>query len=123
ILAACGLPAHPTMTGINLLDVCDGKPPSRKAIFGEVFAHDIADLDDPSQSALYRWCIQGRWKLILTDNGKVGRYQVVHPRTNREPQLYDLLDDPHETQNVAGQNPERTQALSRTLNAWWRPGS
>lgn len=121
ILAACGLPPHPSMSGINLLDVCDGKPTPRNTIFGEVFAHDIVDIDNPSRSALYRWCVQGRWKLILTDNGKVGRYRVVHPRTNRNPQLYDLLADPHETQDLAAQHPQRTQSLSRALNGWWRP--
>lgn len=35
-----------------------GTPIDRDTIFGEGFAHDIADIDNPEASLLYRWCIE-----------------------------------------------------------------
>ncbi len=119
ILAACGLKATEQMSGVNLLDYCCGQPAKRDTIFGESFAHDIANIDDPEQSLLYRWCIKGRWKLLLTYDGKIGRYQAVHAGRPRQPQLFDLLADPHETKNLAKQNPKVVQQLSGAINDWW----
>lgn len=120
ILAAAGLAAGETMPGINLLPVvCEGKMLQRDAIFGEGFAHDIADLDDPQASLLYRWVIQGRWKLILTYDGQLGRYADVHPRQERRPQLFNLLQDPHEAQNLAADHPQVVQQLAERIAGWW----
>jgi len=91
ILAACGLKPDAAMQGINLLDICKGEKPKRKAVFGEVFAHDQVDIDDPVPSLLYRWCVQDRWKLILSAK-------------SANPQLFDILADPHETKNLAAAN-------------------
>ena len=38
--------------------------------------------------------IEGKWKLLLTYDGELGRYANVHPRTEKRPQLYDLEADP-----------------------------
>jgi putative heme-binding domain-containing protein len=121
VLAACGLKPTEPMQGVNLLPVCNGQPLARKAIFGESFAHDVADIDRPAESLLYRWTIADRWKLILTEDGKVGRYAAIHPRQDRRPQLYDILADPHEKQNVAAANPEIVKRLTDNLNQWWSP--
>ena len=119
ILAACGARVPGDLPGINLLDVIAGKPVKREAIFGEGFAHDVADIDDPSQSLLYRWCIEGRWKLLLNYDGKLGRYGSSHEPRIWEPQLFDLLADPHETSNVAGDHPRVVERLSKRIAAWW----
>lgn len=65
------------------MNAVEGRTIPRAAIFGEGFAHDIADIHDPTISLLYRWCIQSQWKLILTYDGEVHRYDVVHPRADR----------------------------------------
>ena len=113
ILAAAGMKPPRELPGINLLEVCQGKPTGREAIFGESYAHDIADINDPSKSLLYRWCIRGRWKLILTYGGKVGRYKAVHVAGTKGPQLYDLRADPREETNLAGQKPQLAQRIDR----------
>ncbi len=67
-LAAAGA-RQPTIPvpGLNLLgNLKTGKKIKRKAIFGESFAHDIADIENPEASPLFRWCIEGKWKLLLT---------------------------------------------------------
>jgi arylsulfatase A-like enzyme len=108
ILAACGLKPDAAMQGINLLDICAGKQPTRKAVFGEVFAHDQVDIDDPVPSLLYRWCVQDRWKLILSAK-------------SANPQLFDILADPHETKNLAAANAAVVKQLTDATDQWW-PG-
>ncbi|MCU0873606.1 MAG: sulfatase, partial [Pirellulaceae bacterium] len=96
-----------------------GGPTPRQAVFGETFAHDIANIDNPEDSLLYRWVIEGKWKLLLTYDGKMGRYAQHHPRTEKRPQLFDLLADPHEDRNLAADNPEVVERLAAKLQAWW----
>ena len=125
IYAACGVKAPAGLPGINLLDVCrhrEANPSAadkRNVLFGESFAHDIADIDRPAESLIFRWCIRGQWKLLLTYDGKVGRYAFTHLRTNRKPQLYNLLEDPHENKNVAASNPEIVRQLTKLIQDSW----
>jgi len=120
ILSAAGAEIPLNLPGLDLLPlVRDDKSLEREAIFGEGFAHDIADIQDPQASLLYRWVIQDRWKLLLTYDGVVGRYASSHPRTERRPQLFDLLDDPHETKNLAGEHPKVVAALATKIAGWW----
>ncbi len=121
ILAACGLPPSPRMTGINLLPVCAGENPSRTAIFGELFAHDIPDIEDPSRSLRYRWVVEDRWKLIINEDGELNRYRVTLQPVAKSPQLYDLARDPFEETNVADDNAEVVKRLKKQLDGWWNP--
>lgn len=105
----------------------DRKPIDRDAIFGEAFAHDVADMDNPQASLLHRWCVyspttkeQGRWKLLLTYDGKVNRYASSHPRTEKRPQLFDLYADPHEKNNVAKDHPDVVAKLASRIGEWWK---
>lgn len=119
ILHACGIEPPAAMQGINLLDVCNGQETARTAVFGESFAHDIADIHDPTKSLLNLWCIEGKWKLILFHDGQLGRYRVIHQQRPRAPQLFDLLADPHEEQNVAEQHPDVVQRMTKETQQWW----
>jgi len=120
VLSAAGAPIPENLPGRDLLPlVREGKQLGREAIFGEGFAHDVADLNDPQASLLYRWVIEGRWKLLLTYDGAVGRYAGTHPREEKRPQLFDLTADPHETANLARQHPEVVARLSEKIRHWW----
>jgi uncharacterized sulfatase len=120
MLAAAGLKAPGTMPGLNLLPCLkSGEASPRQEVFGEGFAHDVANLDTPDDSLLYRWIVVGNWKLILTYDGVVGRYKSSHPRTEKRPQLYDLKADPHENQNLASENPEVVARLAKKITDWW----
>lgn len=121
LLAAAGVDAPRNLPGINLLPVLKtGQPTPRDIVFGETFAHDIANLDKPEDSLVYRWAIEGKWKLLLTYDGKVSeRYDSANPRTELRPQLYDLLADPHENNNLAAQNPQVVARLAAKLDQWW----
>lgn len=120
MLAAAGIAKPAEMPGINLLPhITQGVPIERDTIFGEGFAHDVADIDNPEKSLLYRWVIRGNWKLLLTYDGEVGRYAKSHPRTERRPQLFDLADDPHEKHNLAAEHPELVAELADKIANWW----
>ncbi len=120
ILAAAHSEPPQDLPGLNLLPhLTDGTPIERERIFGESFAHDIADLDNPEASLLFRWCIEGRWKLLLTYDGETNRYSSTHPRTERRPQLFDLLSDPTETTNLAAKQPEVVAKLVQAIDGWY----
>ncbi|MBM4074529.1 MAG: sulfatase [Planctomycetes bacterium] len=120
LLSAAGCETPENLPGRNLLPVVrDGKPLDRDTVFGEGFDHDVADLENPQASLLYRWAIEGRWKLILTYDGAVGRYASSHPRSERRPQLFDIESDPTEETNVAAKHPEIVARLSDKIADWW----
>jgi arylsulfatase A-like enzyme len=119
-LAAAGASIPTTLPGVNLLPSLRlGTPTPRTEVLGEGFDHDLADLDNPEATLLYRWVIDGRWKLLLTYDGALGRYAKYHPRTEWRPQLFDLVSDPHERVNVAGENPALVARLASRISDWW----
>ena len=121
LLAASGAPIPKDLPGYNLLPILkSGRPTPRERVFGETYAHDIVNIDKPEDSLVYRWVIEGKWKLLLTCDGTVSaRYASSNPRTEKRPQLFDLLADPHENQNLAAQNPAVIARLAARLQEWW----
>lgn len=120
VLAATGARVPEGLPGLNLMDsLKEEKSVKRKGIFGETFAHDVADVENPEASLVFRWTIEGKWKLLLTYDGEVNRYKSTHPRTEKRPQLFDLLKDPKEEKNLAGQNPEVVARLAAKIGKWW----
>ena len=128
ICAATGARLPVGLPGISLLKAMEKQMPvKRERIFGESYTHDVIDVDDPEKTLLYRWVIEGRYKLILTYAGEYGhdegankKYaQKVHDQMDPRPQLYDLLADPGETNNLAGEKPELLKHLVEELNTWY----
>ena len=119
-LAAAGATIPKNLPGLNLLPILkSGQPTPRREVFGETFAHDVANIDRPEDTLLYRWIVEGKWKLLLTYDGRLDRYASSHPRTEKRPQLFDLLADPHEDNNLAAKNPEVVARLAARLQDWW----
>ena len=112
ILAACGLVPTREMRGIDLLDEAALK--KRDAVFGAIYLHNARDIHRPEKNLMYRWCVAGRFKLIAPDGVNV---------EGRDPELYDIVDDPHETRNLAESQRERVRALTGRLDGWWKPAS
>ena len=120
VLAAAGAQIPDSVPGLNLLEnLQKTKPIDRAGIFGEGFAHDIADIENPEASLVYRWRIEGKWKLLLTYDGEVNRYKRSHPRTEKRPQLFDLSNDPHEKVNLAEKHPEVVADFATKTATWW----
>jgi len=109
ILQACQVKPHAEMTGVNLLDAQQLE--KRKAIFGEVFEHDVVDIDRPAASLNYRWCVEGDWKLILPSS-----------RLPKEkPELFNVTLDPYEKKELSAEHQEIVQKMTTQINNWW-PG-
>lgn len=107
LLHLCDIPCPQGLPGLNVLD--REALSKRRAVFGEVYAHNVADVDHPTKSLEYRWVIQDQWKLIVPADSAVA------------PELYQIIDDPHETVDLAKQRPELLKQLIELLDAWW-PG-
>ncbi len=120
VLAAAGATGPHNFPGLNLLpELKSGKAIERDTLFGESFAHDIADIENPQASLLYRWVIRGHDKLLLTYDGAPGR--MKYPPEGGAPQLYDLKVDPGEKVNLASKNPDLVKKLSGLLTDWYDP--
>lgn len=120
ILAAAGIKPAADLPGLNLLPIVqDGKPIDRDTLFGETFAHDIADINQPEASLMYRWCIQGKWKLLLTYDGEAYSNRAKFPRTDKRPQLFDLIADPNEATNLAKENPDVVAEMAQKIKQWY----
>jgi arylsulfatase A-like enzyme len=120
ILAATKAKTPDNLPGLNLLENLQSERAiERTAIFGESFAHDIADINKPEASLIFRWCIEDEWKLLLTYDGEVNRYKSTHPRTEKRPQLFNLKKDPAENENLAADNPEIVTRLAKKISGWY----
>ncbi len=98
----------PTPQGLPGLNLTDQRAVARRTrIFGEQYAHNIADVDDPTRSMEHRWVIDGWWKLI-----------APNPRNgfDQSPELYNLRDDPWEQNDLAGKETRRVRKLTDRLN-------
>ena len=110
VLAAAGANAPHDFPGLNLLpQLKTGQQIDRDTLFGESFAHDIADINQPQASLLYRWVIRGNHKLLLTYDGAPGK--MKYPPQDGEPRLFNLKMDPKEKENLASQEPALAQEL------------
>jgi len=107
LLHLCNLPCPEGLPGLNVTD--RNRLQKRTAIFGEVYAHNVADVNHPTKSLQYRWVIQGDWKLIVPAN------------PDEKVELYQIVKDPHETVDLSQQEPELVKQLKDVLDRWW-PG-
>ena len=120
ILAAAGVKGPHDFPGLDLMPkLKSGETIERDTIYGESFAHDIADIQNPNASLLYRWVIKGNHKLLLTYDGEPGA--MKYTAQSGDAQLYDLKTDPQENNNLASENPEMVQQLTKLLNQWYVP--
>jgi N-acetylgalactosamine-6-sulfatase len=102
-LAGIDWPEDMKLDGEDMSDALRGQPKQRtRPLFwefrGRIFGHPL----NRSPMLAIR---EGRWKLLMNpDESRI--------------ELYDLLNDPMEVDNVAGQQPEVVRSLARRLKAW-----
>ena len=114
ILEACGVKAPSKLPGVSLLRANKQHLAAREYLFGEIFEHDVVDIDKPAAGLMYRWCIDARQpgstlpKLILSADGK-------------QAELFDVKTDPTEDRDLATKEPERVSSLRLELDRWWKP--
>ncbi len=97
LLAWVGAPPLPTARGSDLRIVMRGAQLAERPIYMETLATQF----------------DFGWSPLLAL--RVGRFKFVRaPR----PELYDLISDPDETRNLAGEQPERLARMDAQLDAW-----
>ena len=115
-LALLGQKAASELPGINVLD--QSALQGRDAVYGEIFEHDIVDMEDAAASLQYRWIIRGFDKLIVPA-ARMTEASAADAKPKVE--LYDLRADPREERNLAAEpaQQEKIQRLVEQLNQWW----
>ena len=93
------------MHGINVL--APDKLKSRKAVFGEIYAHDFSTIDS---SVYYRMVVTDQYKLIIPD-------PVNKPGERIE--MFDVIQDPEEQNNLANNKPQVVLTLQQMINQLW----
>ncbi len=122
ILGAVGAEMQMDLPGIDLRD--RDKLTGRGRIFGELFAHTAVDIRDPVANLKYRYVVQqDGWKLILPYAPNRDVQLMLSGDTAAwmrfEPELYNVLEDPHELSNMAEQRPDLVVELQSEIDAWW----
>jgi arylsulfatase A-like enzyme len=107
MLRACGADVPKTADGVDLLPLCRGEVKKRGPIFGAAFTHDIVELGRPERSLVARFVVHGRWKLVW------------HATAKSKIELFDVVADPHETKDLAGENGEQVKQLRAKVDGWW----
>ena len=110
ILTACGAPIPAAVGGVDLSD--PAAVAGRGPVFGEIFAHDQPFPAPVAAGLTWRFVVDGRWKLIVP-------FPPNLPDGAAE--LYDLANDPHETRDLAAENPAEVSRLTKLLAARWNP--
>lgn len=110
ILHAAGIEPGKDLPGVDLTR--KEVVAARKDVFGEIYTHDLADLNDPAKSLRFRWMVRDGWKIIVP-------YAANEPDAVVE--LYQVSTDEHEKTNLAGKEAERVKAMTTVLDAWWKP--
>jgi arylsulfatase A-like enzyme len=103
---ALGMDLFPTMTA--LAGVQSGMPAELDGI--DLSNHLVNGEPLPERDVFWRIkrgkaIRRGPWKLVVTDDKK-------------PPVLFNLAEDPGETQDVSGQHPDKTGDLLKALKAW-----
>ena len=117
IAAAAGLEAPVDLPGINLLDKQARK--NRKAVYGTCHATHNMTPGDPDGTLQYLWCVEKEWKLLVRHHGKdTTHYRKLHEWDTAPLRLYNLKDDPHETNDLASTHPDIVQRLRTQIEGW-----
>jgi arylsulfatase A-like enzyme len=102
----------------TLAEVCGLKPPPGFA--GVSFVRQLREPSAPGKPAVYGFWSRGQAHTVRTE-----RYRLIHwavPKVKNRPpveqiELYDHQNDPNETTNIAGNEPDVVAELQRQLRA------
>ncbi len=112
-LAACGIDTTPEMPGLDLGD--HERAVARGGVCGGRYAHTARDNHDPLANLDALWVVQGDWKLATP----AGPQTTV----DSEVELFHVVSDPHELNNLAAGYPEKVDELMAELADWWSEGA
>lgn len=123
LLKAAGIRPSGDLPGIDLLD--RRAMARRKDAFGAIFVHTAVDVTSPVANLKYRYAVRADgWKLIQPFTRNREAALMIDRRTadwmRFDPELYNLLTDPHEEKNLALERPDTVKELRASMDRWWR---
>jgi len=101
VLNILGIEKPENLPGINILD--EQKLQKRDIIFGEIYAHDFETIE---KSLYYNIAIATPYKLIVPD---------AEIKKEEEIQLFNIVEDPYEKNNIAETNPKIVAQLKEKI--------
>lgn len=117
IAAVTPISAPEDLPGINLLDTAARD--ERDIVFGVMNSIHNVSLGHTDETLQYLWCVTDEWKLLLRYDGlDTTKYKNVHSWDATPVRLYNVSEDPHETQNLADKHPEIVKKLRDRIEAW-----
>lgn len=122
MLRAAEIEPPATMPGIDLRN--RERLAGRQPIFGATFAHSAVDIHDPIANLKYRRVVDTNgWKLTLPfkPNAEVP-LMICGTKAawmRLAPELYQLLEDPYETDDRADKRPDFVRELQAAVQDWW----
>ena len=123
ILKCCQVTVPASMKGLDLRD--SEALAQRNAVYGYDGNHDIFDIENRTANIETRYVVRGDWKLLLHHPSPTlfraynGVFTGKPDNKEGKPELYHLAKDPHETTNLAMQNPDKVVELTAALDQWW----
>lgn len=123
LLRAAGITPPANLPGIDLRD--SRALAERSALFGSLFVHTAVDVRNPIANLKYRYVMRrDGWKLILPYTPNRDATLMIDGRLadwmRFVPELYNVLADPKEETNRAGERPDLVRELGEAIDAWWR---
>lgn len=108
--AGFGLPENRNLDGVDLDAIIQGEQRQRNNPIGFESAHQLAWTDD-------------RYKLVYVPEfaNNADMQAAKHgqnPAVQYDFELYDIVKDPGETNNIASENPDIVRQMTQQLNAW-----
>ena len=117
IAAVTPIAAPENLPGINLLDSAARE--ERDIVFGVMNSIHNVSIGNTDETLQYLWCVTDEWKLLLRYDGlDTTKYKNVHSWDETPVRLYHIVDDPHETKNLADERPEVVERLRKRIEAW-----
>jgi uncharacterized sulfatase len=123
VLRAAGI-ARPS--GLSGIDLRDARALTRRiALFGSLSVHTAVDVGNPVANLKYRYVTRSDgWKLVLPYTPNRNATLMIDGRTadwmRFEPELYNVLADPREENNLAAGRPDLVRELRSAIDGWWR---
>ena len=94
----------------TVLSICDLPRPD--SIPGE-----LPGFTSPAVAELYSFVL-GEHRVLYDGNYKYMEYRDMNKKAKRSAELYDLMKDPHERENVLEKYPEVSSAMQMKLQEW-----
>ncbi len=107
LLRLAGVEVPAGCDGVDLLE--EAQVNGRRSVQGAVYTHNAVDLDQPAASLRWRWMLRDGMKVLVPTALEAGAH----------PQLFDVVRDPHEEQDLAGQKPDLLVELTGAMDGWW----